>query len=194
LVAASWLLHEVAKRAHRLEEDKKPKLGVVFGEPRNGFVSHTHYTREPHSIAPIVQAIYVHVLPETLSNQIIKNCRGYLMAVHRKVNDRWAPTAYRNRLELTWSHVGSGPQDIIPGVKQFLDVLKVDSKERIIVPCTQLQPNSTERVFQFRGTGPYKFDIMVVGDDNSRATISLEVTETKDWKKPKVKVVTNGAR
>jgi hypothetical protein len=172
-----WLAEKT--RADELEETLKPKLRLEFDPCSRGCVHTT-------TLGGLTKALFVRVLPQCETS--MTNCVGYLRGVFKLSNDKWEPTEFDERLDLTWANRGNAnPITIQNGVPQYLDIFCIPSTN-MIWPCfaSNQVPNRAKDVFN--ATETFRIDVGVMGDGGA-ASLSLKVKLGDTWDTSKIELI-----
>lgn len=167
-----------------LQEKYDPKLTIEFDNGGRGFIA-----KAPTNIGGFdTEAVWVRVLPTCSSR--VSNCIGQLTCVYKWENGQWNPTQFDERLDLTWANKGNAnPLEIFNGARQFLDVLMIRNfQNNPIINLTTpsfVFPSRAAQVFN-DSRGVFRIDIVVIGDQNANAQISLRIHIKDEWDKPEI--------
>jgi hypothetical protein len=176
-----WVIAGLVHRVVFLEWSLSKKLRISF-EPRNSAYVH------PAMLGNGKLGLLVRILPICETEASIENCQGHLNAVYRRRSeaDRWEHTQWNERLFLPWGTIGFEAISLYPDILQYLDVVTID--ELGIHPYVHQQVLKHMHVFEDTDYY-YRLDIMVTGDQNARASISIQIQQTTDWEKPVMRVL-----
>ena len=175
-----WLLNY----ATRLRLEKLPQLEIIFdkNDPRCFHETFLEKDREN-------KALYVAVLPRSISATPIKGCVGWLNAISELGDDgQWHQTTFVNRQPLEWGAIGFGRADIDNVTSQSLNVFFVKKRDPRIHPTVPRMLNKDKAIFHVRDNKVRRFDIVVVGDGTA-ADISLSIQLGDDWNDVRVKKI-----
>jgi hypothetical protein len=146
-----------------------------------------HVTSTPTSGAESI--IVVQIVPECLTDSPVNECRGHLLRVFARDDDKesWKETAMDEPLDLLWSiHDDSLPRTLNPGVSMRFNVcvIRLPGRVEFAGGSIPLRWNSV-----FRNNNSFRFDIRVTAKDCVPADISLMVKIRKDWSDPTVQII-----
>lgn len=160
-----------------------PRLVIDFDPARLGFLE---TTRESNSG---VQMLFIHVLPRCLG-AAVTDCRGFITGISARSsgNAQWTPV-FVHQVPLYWSGHEEGPTGLTlyEDASQFLDVAYTVENEdyiRLVHPRATLLNTMPAIISR---TDIFKVDILVAGDHDARASISLELQPTNVWAAPNVR-------
>jgi hypothetical protein len=129
--------------------------------------------------------VYLHILPECLTDQSIEECEGYLVGVWKYSETTWIKTEPSETVELKWSPNISGPITLQPGVPRKLIVCWISNKtgQRINLEGSWI-PLRAKPLLTFPSI--LRFDIRVTAKDCPPVDISLSVQFGATWDIPMV--------
>jgi hypothetical protein len=124
---------------------------------------------------------YIQILPECLTDKPIENCRGILLRVWRRADERseWEPTPLNQPLELNWSYLNVSTITLEPNLGQRINVAWIDNMMPRLLPDTTTIPMQVYAVFS--NSDSFKFDVEIVGKECPPALISVVVDNAHVW-------------
>jgi hypothetical protein len=132
--------------------------------------------------------IYVQLEPSCLTDAPVEECRGHLLRVlHRVDNGEWELTEMNEPCPMEWSHGDGSPVTLHPGVPRRLNVFRVDSKDKIIIPLVIPLPLRAMRVFS--QDGQFRFEIKLTAKDCQAVNVAIECERGETWDHPKVELI-----
>jgi hypothetical protein len=187
LLGAYWLL----EYAVRLRRQITPAFDLSFEPDGHGLVRTPAKNRDDGG-SPVeeFEEIYVRVGVQATAKRAVSNCVPYLVEIRKKSGGNFIPTTFSDSMELPWSLRESGPLHLVPGVKNFVNVLKTVSTTNQLTFVT-LWPLTLRNIFDDKTV--YRLKILVAGEGVEK-TIEIDVNWTGEWDRFSASLVADGTR
>lgn len=144
----------------------RPILKIEIGKGR-GFVNQYPLAQPSQSPATgffSTNAYYARVKVVNVGRCTARNAKGYLANIELLQNGSFQNTEYADFMRLVWSHhVGNGPNDLLPNVPYFLDIVSTrDQENRFFL---EIEPKTKRYDRGFAESGTYRLTIRVFAED-----------------------------
>jgi hypothetical protein len=158
-----------------------PRLVVDFDPNGLNFIQATRLAGSDHT-----NVVFIHVLARCLSASV-SNCRGFITSIAGWSNDQWVET-FNSRVSLFWEGHEEGPiaLTLYKDSPHYLDIAFVYETEnfiRLVHPLAKLLDSMPK---SFGPGDKIKIEVLVVGDDNTSASITLSLQSGSVWSMPRI--------
>ncbi len=125
---------------------------------------------------------YVQVLLKCETEGPIKNCRGQLLRISKRIkhpdvhDGRWETTHINETLDLLWSFVDEPTITLEHGAPRRLNIFFVENTSRNMVTWSKIQVRLASAPLDH-----FKFDVRIAGDECKPEYISVEVAIGDQW-------------
>jgi hypothetical protein len=128
----------------------------------------------------LVSLVYVRVRVRNTGGAVAKGCVVYLTELKEMhPGGSTVPTAIEDSKVLPWAGWHFSPKNVPPDGTYYADVVRISKDERGWLFCEGDKQGYQQRLKDYLGT--YRFRVMVVDENTSKASCEIDVTYNGDW-------------